>query len=87
MGDHATALPDGQRSAPAITFARLAYLNLVDRDGELISTNGLPVECQHALQHRNATRQIAAFCKECCEGFWRFDYDELGDGESGGGPH
>ena len=51
--NHATALPDGQRSAPAVMHARRTHLDLVDRDDELISANCLPRKRQNALQQGN----------------------------------
>ena len=74
----------GQRSTAAVALARLAHLDLVDRDGELISANRLPGKRQHALQHRHAARQIAAICEECRERFGRLDRDKFGDSKSAG---
>jgi hypothetical protein len=58
-------------------LARSTHPDLVDRDRKLISANRLPGKRQHALQQRNAARQISTICEKCCERFAWPDRDKL----------
>jgi len=61
----------------AASSRRSTDLDLVDRDGELISADRLPRKRQHALQQGNAARQIEAICEKCCQRSGRLDRDKL----------
>ncbi len=78
-GDDVASLPDGKRPTPSVAFARRAHRNRIDHYREPFPTNGLPGKRQDALQHGNATRQIAAVCEEDSEGLWRQDGNKFGD--------
>jgi hypothetical protein len=64
FGDHATALPDRQRSTSTVALAGLAQSDVVEGGREPIPANGLPPrQRQHALQLENAAWQIAAYAE------------------------
>ena len=57
--DEIASFPDRQWPATSVALPRLAHRDAVDRDGAPVSANGLSGKRQHALQHRNASWQIA----------------------------
>jgi hypothetical protein len=58
------------------------HLDLVHRDGEMVTANRLARKRQHAPQRENVLGQIAAIGEKGCERLRCLDRDQFGDEQS-----
>jgi hypothetical protein len=68
-----------QRPATTIVHPRLAHRDAVDRNDAPVSANSLSGKRQHALQHRNSSRQVAISVQVGRQRLGRLNGDEFSD--------
>ena len=81
MRDNATALPDGERLATTVTFARRAHFDPVDGYREVVTTDHLLRQSQNAFDQRHPVREIPTLGEEGRQWLGWKCHDEIGDNE------
>jgi hypothetical protein len=75
-------MPGWKWTASPVAFAGLAHIDAVDRDRQTVSAHRLSGQRKHALEHREANRQISVEIHKGGQQIRRLHGDELRDGQS-----